>query len=130
MSEGYGYLQLISCVDWIDDGELEVVYVLSRYMRGEDCREDGPVRVVLKTRVPRAEASLPTSIEVYPIAEPYERELHELFGIHFEGHPRLTPLFLERQYDIPPFRKDFDTRQYVEDVFGNVPEVGKESQDS
>ena len=44
----------------------------------------------------------------------------------FEGHPRLTPLFLERDYEIPPFRKDFDTRQYVADVFGSVPTVEKE----
>jgi len=129
-SDGYGYLQLISCVDWIDDGQLEVVYVLSRYLDGEGGIGGGPIRVVLKTRVPRTNASLPTAIEIYPIAEPYEREVHELFGVRFEGHPRLTPLFLEREYEIPPFRKDFDTRQYVEDVFGSVPAVGEESQDS
>jgi len=129
-SERYDYLQLVSCVDWIDDGELEIVHVVSRYLDGEGGLGDGPVRVVLKTRVPRTGAVLPTAIEVYPIAEPYEREVHELFGVRFEGHPRLTPLFLERDYEIPPFRKDFDTRQYVEDVFGSVPRVGEDSQDS
>jgi len=49
--------------------------------------------------------------------------MHELFGIKFEGHPRLTPLLLEREYKIPPFRKDFDTRKYVEEVFDKIPLV-------
>jgi len=124
---GYGYLQLVSCVDWIERGEMEVVYVLSAY-------PGGPVEtefesIVLKTRVPRDTPSLDTAIDVFPVAEPYEREIHELFGVHFEGHPRLVPLFLEREYEIPPFRKDFDTREYVEDVFGAVPPVVEESQE-
>jgi len=122
--EGYDFLQLVSCVDWIGDGELEVVYVLSSYPV-----EPGTLSpVVLKTRVSRESPSLETAIDVFPVAEPYEREIHELYGVHFEGHPRLTPLFLEREYEIPPFRKDFDTRQYVENLFGNVPPVGEEDQ--
>jgi len=35
----------------------------------------------------------------------------------------LTPLLLERNYEIPPFRKDFDTRKYVKDVFEKIPFV-------
>jgi len=122
--EGYDFLQLVSCVDWIGDGELEVVYVLSSYPVESETLSP----VVLKTRVSRESPSLETAIGVFPVAEPYEREIHELYGVHFEGHPRLTPLFLEREYEIPPFRKDFDTRQYVEDLFGSVPPVGEESQ--
>jgi len=124
---GCDYLQLVSCVDWVEQDQLEIVYVLSRYIREGEQPGDDQTRVVLTTLVPRGAPSLPTSIGVFPIAEPYEREIHELFGVRFEGHPRLTPLFLEREYDIPPFRKDFDTRQYVEDLFGAVPPVGEES---
>ena len=76
--------------------------------------------------VPREQASAPTAIDVFAIAEPHEREIHELYGIHFEGHPRLTPLFLDRDYEIPPFRKDFDTKQYVADVFDRVPPIDEE----
>ncbi|MBN2564254.1 MAG: NADH-quinone oxidoreductase subunit C [Candidatus Eisenbacteria bacterium] len=144
--DGYDYLQLISCVDWIGEGELEVVYVLSFYpgrrqvpdVAGKRDVAGVPdvasvpdvarVPVVLKTRVPRESPSLETSIGIFPVAEPYEREIHELYGVRFDGHPRLTPLFLERSYEIPPFRKDFDTRQYVEELFGSVPPVGEESQ--
>jgi NADH-quinone oxidoreductase subunit C len=121
---GFDHLSLVSCVDWLDEGELEVVYVLTSYMKNNteyDPQEN--LHLFLKTRIPRDEAQLKSAISIYPNAEPYEREMHELFGVHFEGHPRLIPLFLERSYDIPPFRKDFDTRQYVEDTFGPIPWV-------
>ena len=126
--DGYDYLVLVSCVDWIDEGALEVVYVLSRYPDPEGT-DGGRVPMLLKVRVPRESPVLASSIEIFPVAEPHEREIHELFGIRFDGHPRLTPLLLEREYEVPPFRKDFDTRQYVEEVFGNVPPVGEKSQE-
>ena len=125
--EGWSFLQLISCVDWIEQDEMEIVYVLSSYIGvgdGSDTERDG---VFLKARVPRSEPSLATAIHIFANAEPYEREIHELFGVYFEGHPRLTPLFLDREYKIPPFRKDFDTEQYVKDVFDSVPPIDEES---
>ena len=124
--EGYDYLQLISCVDWIDRGVFELVYLLSYYSEDEIGGAVGRREVLLKTTVPRGRASVPSATGVFAIAEPHEREIHELFGVHFEGHPRLTPLFLEREYEIPPFRKDFDTKQYVADVFDSVPPVEEE----
>ncbi len=124
--EGYDYLQLISCVDWIDRGEFKLVYLLSFYTEDQVGGDGGKQDILLKTTVPREQASAPTAIGVFAIAEPHEREIHELYGIHFEGHPRLTPLFLDRDYEIPPFRKDFDTKQYVADVFDRVPPIDEE----
>jgi len=124
--EGYDYLQLISCVDWIDRGEFELVYLLSFYTEHEVGGNGGKQDVLLKTTVPREQASAPTAIGVFAIAEPHEREIHEMYGIYFEGHPRLIPLLLDRDYEIPPFRKDFDTKQYVADVFDKVPPIDEE----
>jgi len=39
--------------------------------------------------------------------------MHELFGVEFEGNQDLAPLFLEDWDGPPPFRKDFDWRDYV-----------------
>ncbi len=117
---GYDYLALVSCVDWIDEEELELVYIVSSYSI------ENKLYVILKTRIPRANPIFRTVIPVFPNAEPYERELHELFGVKFEGHPRLIPLLLERNYKIPPFRKDFDSRNYVKDVFDTVPTIEEE----
>ncbi len=113
--EGYIHLALISCVDWIDKEKLELIYILSSY--------SGNDHVILRTSLPRAKPKFLTMIDIFENAEPYEREIHELFGIDFEGHPRLIPLFLEREYEIPPFRKDFDTREYVKDLFDKIPPV-------
>ncbi|MBN2610172.1 MAG: NADH-quinone oxidoreductase subunit C [Bacteroidales bacterium] len=117
---GYNHLALISCVDWIKDNELELVYIISAYT--EDS-EKGKMNILVKTKIAREKPELLTVMSIYENAEPYERELHELYGINFKGHPRLIPLLLEREYEIPPFRKDFDTRKYVQDVFDKIPFV-------
>jgi len=120
----YNHLVLVSCVDWIEEKEFELVYILTRYMQGDEERTDQErLHLIVKTRISRQSPRLETATGIFLNAEPYEREIHELFGIHFEGHPRLTPLLLEREYEIPPFRKDFDTRKYVEEVFDKIPFV-------
>jgi NADH-quinone oxidoreductase subunit C len=121
-SQGYEHLGLISCVDWIEEEIFELVYILSAYMRQDhDHGKQERSRIIVKTKLPRSSPQFITIVPLYKNAEPYERELHELFGIHFEGHPRLIPLLLEREYHTPPFRKDFDTREYVKEVFDDIP---------
>jgi len=121
---GFDHLTLVSCVDWIDEDEFELVYILSPYMKDNETYTDREkLHVILKASISRDKPEFQTATHIFQNAEPYERELHELYGIHFEGHNRLVPLFLEREYNIPPFRKDFDTRKYVDEVFGSIPPV-------
>jgi NADH-quinone oxidoreductase subunit C len=118
---GYDHLTMLSCVDWPEEKEFELVYILSFYSDAEN--KDRHAHIIVKTRIPREKGEFKTIIPLFENAEPYEREIHELFGIRFEGHPRLTPLFLEREYKIPPFRKDFDTRGYVKEFFDSIPAI-------
>ena len=111
----FNFLTLISCVDWIEEKEFELIYIITSYREG--------LQIILKTRISRVNPEFETVIPIFKSAEFYERELHELFGINFEGNQRLIPLFLEREYRIPPFRKDFDTREYVKKVFDKIPFV-------
>ncbi|MBA7703627.1 NADH-quinone oxidoreductase chain 5 [subsurface metagenome] len=121
---GFNHLALLSAVDWIEDNVFELCFILTSYMQNDDEYTDSQrLHIILKTRIPREKPQFKTVIGIFPNAEAYEREIHELFGIKFEGHPRLTPLLLEREYEIPPFRKDFDTRKYVKDVFDNIPSI-------
>jgi len=127
--KGFEHLILISCVDWMEESEFELVYILARYIQSDGEHADkGKLCLILKARIQRENPQFETVTGIFPNAEPYEREIHELFGVKFEGHKRLTPLFLERDYEVPPFRKDFDTRKYVKDVFDKVPfvETGEE----
>jgi NADH-quinone oxidoreductase subunit C len=131
---GYTHLSLISCVDWIKEKEFELVYILTSYSHMEEQKDkrvqnsnkNRKLHIILKTRISREKSEFETSIPVFKNAEPYEREIHEFFGIKFKGHSKLIPLFLEREYKIPPFRKDFDTRKYVEEVFGSLCFVEEE----
>jgi NADH-quinone oxidoreductase subunit C len=123
--KGFDHLALVSCVDWLEEGELEIVYILSSYMKNNtDYNPEQTLHLFLKTRISRENPELKSVIGVFENAEPYEREIHELFGVNFKGHPRLIPLFLERKYEIPPFRKDFDNRKYVKEIFDSIPSVG------
>ena len=121
---GFNHLALLSAVDWIEDNVFELCFILTSYMQNDDEYTDSQrLHIILKTRIPREKPQFKTVTGIFPNAEPYEREIHELFGIKFEGHKRLTPLLLEREYEIPPFRKDFDTRKYVQEAFEKIPFV-------
>ena len=65
--------------------------------------------LTLKIPVERHHPLLPTTIGIYPAAIFYEREVHDLLGIHFEGHPDLRPLVLPEGWPegVFPLRKDW-----------------------
>jgi len=102
---GFDHLSDVSGVDYIADGEFEINYHLWSHAR--------KVRVTQKVRIARESPLIESVVDLWPGAQIHEREAHELFGITFEGNPDLSPLFLEDWTEIPPFRKDFDTREYV-----------------
>ncbi len=110
-SEKFEMLMQISTVDWIKEGEFELVYQLWSVSES--------VHAFVRTRVPRENAKLPTVMDIWPVAETYEREAHEFFGIIFEGNPRLGPFILEpREYEKHPLRKDFNTLGHVKALYG------------
>ncbi len=102
---GHMQLTLVSAVDWIEDGEFEIVWLVTD--------PNAHTTLMLSTRVARDRASLPTVHDLWPQAVTYEQELNEMFGILFEGSPRQgVPFILEGWRDLPPMRRDFDTAAY------------------
>ena len=108
-ARGFDHLCAISCTDWLEEDQFELVYHLWSYA--------DRIHVMLKTRLPRANPQTVTARAVFGHAQTYEREIHEMYGVHFQGNPRLTPLLLEHWQGPPPMRRDFDTRGYVKDTF-------------
>lgn len=92
-------IDTITGVDWMADGQMEVVYDYFHFA--------SPLHVVVRVRVPRDNPELPTISTVYPGANWHERETHDFFGIRFLGHPDLTPLLLPEDANYHPLRKDF-----------------------
>lgn len=110
--EGFNMLIQISIVDWIKENEFEAVYQMWSV--------DKKVHAFVRTRIPRDNARLPSMRDIFPVAETYEREAHEFFGIIFEGNPRLGPFILEPgEYEKHPFRKDFNMLGYVKAIYGD-----------
>jgi len=54
---------------------------------------------------------------LWPTARFYERDIHEFFGVKFDGNDDMKPLILENWKDIPPMRKDFDPHKFSKENF-------------
>jgi NADH-quinone oxidoreductase subunit C len=69
---------------------------------------DQPRRVRLRVQVPEAEAVLPTLFDIWPGTEALEREVFDMFGIGFDGHPDLSRILMPEDWIGHPLRKDYE----------------------
>ncbi len=104
----YITLDSINYRDDIEDEKFCITYCLQTAKRDHV--------LMVQTFIDREEATLPTMHRIWPQAEIMEREMHEMLGVDFPGHPTLIDFALEYWNDIPPLRRDFDTLKYVEDM--------------
>ena len=108
----FDHAESVSGVDYPQDKEIEVVYHLGSYTDSSLSRQI----LVLATRAQREEnpipgndaTKLPSLREVFYSVEFHEREIFEMFGVYFQGHPDNRRLLLPEDWaDLPPLRKDF-----------------------
>ena len=64
-------------------------------------------RVRLKVGVAEDDAVVPTAVGLWPIANWFEREVWDMFGIRFDGHPDLRRLLMYEEFEGHPLRKDY-----------------------
>ena len=64
-------------------------------------------RMRVKTRVDADEPTLPTVVDLYPTANFQEREVYDMFGVVFDGHPDLRRILMPEDYDGHPQRRDY-----------------------
>ena len=108
----YDHVDSVAGVDYPADKEIEVVYHLSSYtdpvlsrqileLATRAQREDDPI--------PGNDATkLPSLRDIFYSVEFHEREVFEMLGVYFEGHPDNRRLLLPEDWaDLPPLRKDF-----------------------
>jgi len=118
--EGFTHLILLTAVDWIEQGQFQLTYLLSTRTRQR--------ALGLRAMIARDGATMQSIHDIWPTAATYQRELREMFGIDFPGSPRIDEEFiLEGWNDIPPYRRDFDTLKYAEENFRDRP--GRETHD-
>jgi NADH-quinone oxidoreductase subunit B/C/D len=109
-AEGLAY-DLLSNVTGVDymgrKPRFEVVYHLFSTSRG-----GGPL--VLKARAPEENPDIPSLTSVWPSANLQEREVWDLYGIRFPGHPNLKRILLWEGFHGHPMRKDYEEAYYEE----------------
>jgi NADH-quinone oxidoreductase subunit C len=64
-------------------------------------------RLCVKTRVGVDDPRLPTVVDLFPTAEFHEREVYDMFGVLFEGHPDMRRILMPEDYEGFPQRRDF-----------------------
>jgi NADH-quinone oxidoreductase subunit C len=104
-SAGYNFLVDVTCVDWYpNQPRFQVTYhILSMTLKQ---------RIRLSVLVDEGDASVDSITPIWPAANFYEREVFDLFGVRFGGHPNLRRLLMPDDFQGNPLRKDFPVEGY------------------
>jgi len=102
---GYNFLEDVTCVDWYPAAKrFQVTYhILSHSLKQ---------RLRLIAFVEETDLSIASITSVWPSANFYEREVFDLFGVRFGGHPNLRRIMMPDEWDGHPLRKDYPVEGY------------------
>ncbi len=110
---GFIHLSHASCVDWLEEGQLELVFIV--WSPAEK------MKIFIRTRVDRDHPVMENMDMIWPQLNTYEREFRELYGVQFTGLVAPDEFILEDWQGPPPYRRDFDTAAYAEKTFWHRP---------
>lgn len=96
-TQGFDYLSFITAVDY--PTHIELVYRLENL--------DRRAAVTFKVKVEDKEGPVPSLVPVFKGADWMEREVFDLFGVRFDGHPDLRRILLPDDWEGHPLRKDY-----------------------
>jgi NADH-quinone oxidoreductase subunit C len=101
----FNLLTDVTCVDWFpSEPRFEVVYHLLSIPR--------KTRLRLKVRLCGDDTRVVSVISVWPSCNFFEREVFDLFGVRFEGHPFLKRIMMPEDWKGHPLRKDYPVEGY------------------
>jgi len=101
----FNFLSDITCVDWYpSEPRFEVVYHLLSIAKKD--------RVRLKVRLDGSSPVVESITSVWSGANFFEREVFDLFGVRFTGHPYLRRILMPEDWEGHPLRKDYPVEGY------------------
>jgi NADH-quinone oxidoreductase subunit C len=102
---GYEFLEDVTAVDWYpSEPRFQITYhILSMSLKQ---------RIRLIVRLDSDSAAIDSITPVWPSANFYEREVFDLFGVHFGGHPNLRRIMMPDDWQGNPLRKDYPVEGY------------------
>lgn len=102
---GYNAYEDMTAVDWLPS---EPRFQLTYHILSHSLKE----RVRIKTWISETDPAIDSVTPVFPGANFYEREVFDLFGIRFEGHPNLRRIMMPDEWVGHPLRKDYPVEGY------------------
>ena len=102
---GYNFLEDVTAVDWFPATPR---FQVSYHILSHPFKE----RIRLRVLVSEANPTLDSITPVWPSANYYEREVFDLFGIRFDGHPNLRRIMMPEEWQGHPLRKDYPVEGY------------------
>lgn len=101
----FNFLSDVTCVDWHpSEPRFEVIYHLLSIPKKE--------RIRLKARLNGDSPVVESVTSVWPGANYFEREVFDLFGVRFSGHPYLRRIMMPEDWEGHPLRKDYPVEGY------------------
>ena len=102
-AEGMDFLECLTGVDWMEEG-LGCIYTLTSTATGKMVH-------IQSATLDRENPLLPSVSDLWAVANIYEREVFDFYGIRFTGHPDMRRIFLREDWVGYPFRKDDETEK-------------------
>ncbi|MBM3464855.1 MAG: NADH-quinone oxidoreductase subunit C [Armatimonadetes bacterium] len=99
----FKYNMVITAADWVE--HVDVIYYFMSYEHGHT--------VALKVQLPNERMKVHTLAGVWRSANWFEREVYDLFGVIFEGHPDLRRIMMPADWDGHPLRKGYQHPNFV-----------------
>jgi NADH-quinone oxidoreductase subunit C len=115
---GFTFLATLTAYDdWPEEPRFKVIYQLREMMR--------PTNLRLKVAVTGDDPVLPTACGIHRNADWHERELFDMFGLTFTGHPDLRRLLMPADWEGHPLRKDYPLGYEEVEFTFNFDEIEK-----
>jgi NADH-quinone oxidoreductase subunit C len=102
---GYNFLEDVTAVDWYPS---EPRFQISYHILSHGLKE----RIRLAVRLEGTDAVVDSIVPVWPSANFYEREIFDLFGVTFAGHPNMVRIMMPEDWQGHPLRKDYPVEGY------------------
>jgi NADH-quinone oxidoreductase subunit C len=102
---GYNFLEDVTAVDWYP---AEPRFQISYHIVSHSMKQ----RVRLRAFLPGDDPVIDSITPVWPSANFYEREVFDLFGVRFAGHPNLRRIMMPDEWEGHPLRKDYPVEGY------------------
>ena len=104
-ADSYSFLEDVTAVDWYpSEPRFQIVYHFLSFSQKR--------RIRLIVRLNGDDPSVDSITPTWPAANFYEREIFDLFGVHFSGHPNLRRIMMPEDWNGHPLRKDYPVEGY------------------